>query len=173
MGRLRLPECLCLVSRRPFFGIFNSVLATAQALRLLVLSSSSATPGVNGSSQVRWIRLDWIGLDGTNFKEYMTKLWALSLFFCSLQFFLFLIFPHPPPKNNLFLPFFVANQQSHRPNGKLEELLGQLLAGGTRGSGVPGPGQDLVARGLRFVRPVDEHLSLNEVPVTPLLVGAL
>lgn len=34
-GRWRLPECLCLVSRRPFFGMFNSVLAAGQALRLL------------------------------------------------------------------------------------------------------------------------------------------
>ena len=53
----------------------------------------------------------------------------------------------------------------------LEELLGQLLAGGTGGRGVPDPGQELVACGLRFVRPVDEHLSLNDVPVTPLLVS--
>lgn len=35
IGRWRLPECLCLVSRRPFFGMFNSVLAAGQALRLL------------------------------------------------------------------------------------------------------------------------------------------
>lgn len=37
---------------------------------------------------------------------------------------------------------------------------------------MPGPGQELVlASGLRFVRPVDEHMSLNDVPVTPLLVS--
>lgn len=55
--------------------------------------------------------------------------------------------------------------------GKLEGLLEELLAGGVRGGGVPGPGQELVACGLRFVPPVDEHMSLNDVPVTALLVS--
>lgn len=54
---------------------------------------------------------------------------------------------------------------------KLEVLLATLLAGGVRGGGVPGPGHELEANGLRFVRPVDEHMSLNDVPVTPLLVS--
>ena len=49
--------------------------------------------------------------------------------------------------------------------------MSSLLAGGMKGGGVPGPGQELVlASGLRFVRPVDEHMGLNDVPVTPLLV---
>ncbi|CAN0428315.1 unnamed protein product, partial [Ascophyllum nodosum] len=113
-GRLRLPECLCLVSRRPFFSTFNSVLAIAQALRLLLWKPPSAAVALQARG----------GGDIT--------------------------------------PSAAGNN--------LEELLGQLLAGGTGGRGVPDPGQELVACGLRFVRPVDEHLSLNDVPVTPLLV---
>lgn len=65
-----------------------------------------------------------------------------------------------------------ASGDTHNQNeNKLEGLLASLLAGGVRGGGVPRPGQEVVvASGLRFVRPVDEHMSLNEVPVTPLLV---
>ncbi|CAM9745995.1 unnamed protein product, partial [Ectocarpus fasciculatus] len=114
VGRWRLPECLCLVSRRPFFAIFNSVLAAGQALRLL----QQAHPA-QGQQQ------SW---------------------------------------NSNSLP------TSSRSSDKLEGLLAALLAGGVRGGGVPGPGQELVASGLRFVQPVDEHMSLNDVPVVPLLV---
>ncbi|CAN0058555.1 unnamed protein product, partial [Ectocarpus sp. 6 AP-2014] len=116
VGRWRLPECLCLVSRRPFFGIFNSVLAAGQALRLL--QQAHPTQGENGGQQQRW--------------------------------------------NN--------SSSSPTSSSKLEGLLAELLAGGVRGGGVPGPGQELVASGLRFVQPVDEHMSLNDVPVIPLLV---
>ncbi|CAN0042323.1 unnamed protein product, partial [Scytosiphon promiscuus] len=115
IGRWRLPECLCLVSRRPFFGMFHSVLAAGQALRLL-RQAAPATGGEEGELE-----------NGS------------------------------------------SGGASYSGN-KLEELLASLLAGGVRGGGVPGPGQELVASGLRFVRPVDEHMSLNDVPVTPLLV---
>ena len=131
-GRLRLPECLCLISQRPFFSIFNSVLATGQAFRLLQqtpphphhrTSHENTNSGVSGD--VESIS-DWSSGSGSSF----------------------------PPGGR-----------------KLEGLLTQLLAGGEGGGGVPGPGQELVACGLRFVRPVDEHMSLNDVPVTPLLVS--
>lgn len=111
-GRYRLPECLCLVSRRPFFGLFHGVLAIAQALRLL-------HPPDNGT----------IDIDAT----------PPSL-------------PHAAPR--------------------LEALLYELLAGrgGERG-GVPGPGKEMGACGHRFVRPVDELMSLDGVALTPLLVS--
>lgn len=56
---------------------------------------------------------------------------------------------------------------------KLGGLLASLLTGGVRGGGVPSPGQELVASGLRFMRPVDEHMGLNDVRVTPLLVRSV
>lgn len=142
MGRWRLPECLCLVSRRPFFGMFNNVLAIGQALRLL--RTRSSTGGGVGAGEAVWDR-EWKRSDpsspGGGAGETGS---SRGLDFNS---------PSPPG------------------GSKLEGLLAQLMAGGVAGRGVPSPGQDLVACGLRFVRPMDEHMSLNDVPVTPLLVS--
>lgn len=116
-GRYRLPECLCLVSRRPFFGLFHSVLAIAQALRLL------HDPDTGTAT-------------------------ALS-----------------DPRNT-------CGAVAAEGACKLKGFLNELWAGiGGSTEGVPGPGKELSAYGHRFVRPVDEHMSLDDIAVTPLLVS--
>lgn len=101
------------MSRRPFFGIFNSVLVIAQALRLLQLPAPTLAVA-NGVSP-----------EGTAERHEACK---------------------------------------------LEGLLEELLLGKGRGGVVPRPGQELLVLGNRFVRPVDEHMSLNDVVLMPLLV---